>query len=194
MKTLFYNIIFVIAVLLISNPLGAQGLSYKTLNTCQNDYSEILKSTDIVDVTSVKELPPGIYLARSITQSLEKENEKYFSYLSLLESSQNTPDVCYKGAPASVIRTQAFVPTLIDQSPDHKLGHTFWSFSAVIDKLTGAVHSKRSLIPTKNYKEALINQGYKVVSSQKNHDEYQIRLERNIASWKETIVISYDQF
>ena len=180
-------------ILLFSSSLVAQGLSYKTLNTCKNDYSEILNFNKD-EVTSVTDLPPGIYLARSVVQSLKNSDETYISYQSLLEYSKNNQDVCYKGEAKSAIRTQAFIPTLIDKSPDQKYGNTFWSFSAVIDKLTGAVQSKRSLIPNKNYVDALETQGYKIISSQKKHDEYQIRLERNIASWIETIVITYDQF
>lgn len=193
MKPHRLNIIIISGLFLFSSVLFSQRLSYKNLNSCTKDYSEILELKD-QDVTSVSELPPGIYLARSIVQSLKKSDEQYISYQSLLGNSKSSQDVCYKGEAKSAIKTQAFIPTLIDRSPTQKFGHTYWSFSAVLDKLAGAVQSKRSLIPNKDYKEALETQGYKVVSTQKNHVEYTIHLERNIASWKETIVITYDQF
>lgn len=187
MKTIIFNIIF------LSNLVGAQGLTYKTLGACQKDYAEIF-AVQNDNINSVAELPAGVYLARSVTQSLEKTNEKYFSYQTLLTDSKNSADVCYKGAPSSSLKTQAFIPTVIDRTTSKKLGHTFWSLSAVLDKLTGAIQSKRSLIPSENYRKALENQGYKIASFQKTHNEFQLRLERNIASWKEIIVISYDQF
>lgn len=173
--------------------LTAQGLSYKTLATCKKNYAEIFKFKN-QDITKLSEFPPGVYLARSITQSLEKSNEKYFSYQFFLEDSKQSLDICYEGDPTSAVQTQAFIPTLIDQNTNQKLGHTYWSISAALDKITGAIQSKRSLIPNKDYKNALINQGYKIFSSQVNHDIYQIRIERDVASWKETIIITYDQF
>ncbi len=194
MKSTQFLFLVTAALFFPSHAPLAQGLSFKTLNACKENYSEILESKSD-SVKSVNELPPGVYLARSVTQGLEKPDEKYFSYQSLLEVNKNVPDFCFRGEPASAIRTQAFFPTLIDKTEAQTFGgHTFWSLSSVIDKLTGAVHSKRSLIPQRDYKEALRNQGYKVTATQKNHTEFQIRLERNIASWKETIVITYDQF
>ena len=188
MKIQILSIVVVSGLSLFSSSLVAHGLSYKTLNTCSKDYSEILSSKD--EFPEVADFPPGVYLARSVTQGLEKSGEKYFSYQALMESVKTTPDVCYKGAPTSSLKTQAFIPTLIDRTSTHKWGNTFWSLSAVLDKLTGAIHSKRSLIPNENYREALKTQGYKVASFQKTHNEFQLRLERNIASWKETIVIT----
>ena len=193
MKPHRLNIIIISGLFLFSSAIVAQGLSYKTLNSCKKDYAEMLELKD-ENVTSVSEFPPGIYLARSVVQSLKKSDEQYISYQSMLKNSKSSQDVCYTGEAKSAIKTQAFIPTLIDRSEAQKFGHTYWSFSAVLDKLTGAVQSKRSLIPNKNYKEALETQGYKVVSTQKNHDEFTIHLERNVSSWKETIVITYDQF
>lgn len=191
MKTRLFNII--IFVCLGASQLGAQGLSqgYKTLDLCRKNYAEILQAKNQT-LSSLIELPSGLYLARSITQSLEKDQQKYFSYQSLL--SKKIPDVCYEGQPTSIIRTQAFIPTLIDQTQGKKLGHTYWTFSFGMEKQSGTVKANRSLIPNSNYKSALETQGYKIISSQKNHEEFQIHLERTIASWKETIVIVYDQF
>lgn len=192
MKIQFLTLPILSGLFIVSGTVGAQGLSYKTLNSCSKDYAEILNSKD--ELPEVSDFPPGVYLARSVTQGLEKSNEKYFSYQALLENSKASPDICYQGAPTSSLKTQAFIPTMIDRTATHKWGHTFWSLSAVLDKLSGAIHSNRSLIPNENYREALKNQGYKVASFQKTHREFQLRLERNIASWKETIVITYDQF
>jgi hypothetical protein len=187
--------LIILSSLFATNPLSAQGVSYKHLAVCEKDFSDILQSHNNEDVTAVPDLPPGLYLARSVTQGLESKKEKYFSYQSLLEESKSNPEVCYQGEPTSILKTQAFIPTVIDQTTAHKMGHTFWTLSATLDKINGAVSAKRSLIPNENYKEALKTQGYTVTSTQKAHDEYQIRLERKIASdWKETIVIVYDQF
>jgi hypothetical protein len=177
---------------IVSSEISAQGLSYKNLVSCEQDYSEILSPQSEMEV--LDELPPGVYLARSVTQGFEKLGEKYFSHQILLEAKQSAPEVCFKGKPISELKSQAFIPTLIDRTPTHKWGHTFWSVSATLNKLTGAMHSKRSLIPQENYREALQTQGYKVASFQKTHNEFQLRLVRNISSWKETVVISYDQF
>lgn len=192
MKTNLLKITVVSSVILFSSSIIAQGLSFKSLNTCKNDFASILNFEN--ETPSVEELPPGVYLARSVTQSLEKSDEKYYTYQTLVEGTKVPAQLCYKGAPTSSLKTQAYIPTVIDQTSTYKLGHTFWSLSAVLDKLTGAVHTKRSLIPKDDYRKALTSQGYQVASFQKTHKEFQLRLVRDIASWKETIVITYDQF
>ncbi len=193
MKTLLVFFLATLTFSLHSSDVEAQGLSYQALKTCRHDYSDFL-SNENNEMATVSELPPGIYLARSVVQSLERKNVRYISYQSFLSDSRSDAELCYSGTPSSAIKTKSLIPTLIDQSRQRKLGHTYWSFSSDLEKKMGASSSMRSLIPNGNYRKALEDQGYKILSMQKTHDEYQLRLQRDIASWKETIIVTYDQF
>lgn len=176
---------------LCASKAEAQGLSFRNLNACSMDYSEVFMDEE---VKKIDDLPSGIYLARSVTQSLEKQNEKYISYQKMTSASDRKQDLCFTGAPSAVLKTQALIPTVIDQSKAKQIGNTFWNLSANLDKSTGAVQFTRSLVPNTDYKSALQAQGFKITSIQQSHDVFKLRLERIVSPWKEVVVIHFDQF
>lgn len=188
MKTLFF------LTLLAAHTISAQGIAYKNISSCNSVPEEIFQSSK-ESVLNLKVLPQGLYLARSVIQSVEKpEGDKYFSYQSLASPENTKNYFCYQGVPDSKVKIQAFVPTMIDMTQDHQWGNAFWSFALSADKKAGAVEASRSLVPALDYKTKLQEQGYTVTERQKSHNEFEIRLQRNVANWKETIILLYDQF
>jgi hypothetical protein len=190
-RSLFNIILFSVAWIGFPTSLSAQGFSYRSLKSCPQNMTTDLKENEMKEI---EDFPSGLYLARSVTQSLEKESEKYISHQRLLGAQDKKAEICFLGSASEKVRTQSLIPTIIDRRPAGVLGHTFWSLSSVLDKATGALELRRSLIPAQDYRGALLAQGFKVISIQKSHDVFQIRLERIISSWKEVVIIHYDQF
>lgn len=185
---------FILLLILIPEMIFAQGMTYKSLPSCDKNPVEISEASDD-SVLAVSTLPKGLYLARSVIQSLEKsEGEKYVTYKNLVPAEKENNFFCYQGVAESAVKLQSFVPTVIDMTKEQKWGHAFWSYSISADKKAGALEANRSLIPTLDYKDKLIQQGFKVTQLQRSHKEFEIRLQRNVASWKETIILIYDQF
>lgn len=189
------NRFFISLILVILWPasLFSQGIAFKTLKVCEDVPEDILQS-DAETIMNLKSLPTGLYLVRSITQSLEKsKSEKYYSYKKMLSKDNSKNLFCYMGTPNSSVKVQSFVPTVIDLTKEKKWGHAYWSIQVSADKKTGAIEANRSLIPGENYREKLKQQGFTIEERQKSHYEYELKLERSIASWKETIIVLYDQ-
>ena len=185
---------FLILTLLVAPTVFSQGLAYKNISSCSSMPEELFRSSED-SVLNLRALPKGLYLARSVIQSVEKpEGEKYFSYQRLSKGEKSKNYFCYQGAPESKVKVQAFVPTMIDMTQNKKWGHSFWSFALSADKKAGAVEASRSLVPALDYKIKLQEQGYTVIERQRSHNEFEIRLQRNVANWKETIILLYDQF
>lgn len=180
--------------LMLPTTISAQGMSYKNLNAC-DEYPQDLFSSAANSILQLKELPQGLYLVRTVSQSLESSTgEKYFSYQKLLTKEESHKRLCYHGNPKGEFRVQTYFPTIIDRTKQQKYGHVFWSLSVATLNATGAIEANRSLIPGVDYKTKLEEQGFKIEERQKSHHEYELKLERNVASWKETIVLLYDQY
>ncbi len=187
---------FLALIMVILGPyyVASQGFVYKELKSCENYPGEIF-ITDSDSIMNLKELPKGLYLIRSISQSLEKPNEgKYFSHQRLVSKDSAQKQFCYDGEPKSSIKVQAFVPTVIDLTKDKKWGNAYWSVLIAANQKMGMMEANRSLIPGEDYREKLREQGFEIEERQKSHHEYELKLQRSVASWKETIVVVYDQF
>lgn len=187
------KVLFLVSSLLFFTEAFSQAVVFKKMNECSSSQTEIFEK-DPDSVLSLHEFPSGLYLVRSISQSLERsETEKYYSFRRLISSENKSGSICYEGKATLDIKTQAFVPTMIDMTRDKSWGDSFWSLSFSSQKQVAALQAQRSLIPVEKYKEKLMQQGFKIETRQKSHKEFELRLVRTISSLKETIVILYDQ-
>ena len=184
----------VVVFLILSSKIAAQSLSYKNLQRCDEvvDTNQELFAPEHLKLET---LPQGLYLVRSVVQSLESQTgERYVNYQKLLTEQDRFSRLCFNGSPLSELKVQTFFPTVIDQTKEKKWGHAFWSMMVSARKASGAVEANRSLVPAQDYRQKLSEQGFQVEQRQIHHQQYELRLTRDVASWKETVIVLYDQY